>query len=762
MGLRLSLSPGGSRQPRPSVPTAVIITDDTIKASTAGLVGTLLMVGGIEPAVFSILGAGGAFSIDGSDLVADGSQSVGDYPLTIRATDARLRSLDEVVTVQVAAEEGAGDGGLGDTDGGIVAPPEVFDVPPITQDTSNGLKIAGKNGGSAVFLFDIGAPEPGGVYSMRYDPDWSGMSKQGRHAAVGFALKAGDDFHLVGPRGNGANPATMVASRVYGDFARASQFTLSNDGPVNHGSKDGPNWLQLEIDQFGETYTLRTSADGEVWADEYTDEMPLPLGAATDALQFGPGAYFANQDKGVFTIVFAFFALLGAENRYTDNIGSSTPLVGINAPVAFYDAAGDTTWLSYEGWNGTNREAVVTSYDHAAGRYGDAIAAGPNPLIDDNHGTPAIEIDDEGHLHAFYGSHNTVQLHSSTRWPVTGPEGDGSLWSIRGQISAGLYTYPRITHIDGVLYAFLRKTVAGVTRWLVLLKTSALAAGVATWVAEKEIVDFGAGTRFYGTRVIRVGTELHFIGTKADDIDTARLHLYYFIYDTADGSLSNYDKSTSVAAGSLPIDLATADGSFRIVESTGSNRTDIPAFEIDALGRMHIAYADGEGLTFDIKHITLSGGSWSEPVTIGEITGVSGEGFIDEMAFTQMPGDGVALYWPHDPGGDWDVGGDMVRRIRSSAGVWGDLQTVMPAGARALARPVTVRDGHADARLMFSEILQSQEDDGAGGLRIYVFGDSGLLQRAEFDDAPQASGDLHLDADPLTLGADPLTIETAD
>jgi hypothetical protein len=440
-------------------------------------------------------------------------------------------------------------------------------------------------------------------------------------------------------------------------------------------------------------------------------------------------------NMGMFTMLASFLALLPAEARFMDDTGATAPLSGTNDPAAFYDPASDTTWLSFEGWNGDSREVVTTHFDHAAAAYGLRETAGRTPLEDDHHGTPAIIKDHEGYLHAFYGAHNSPIFHSSTRWPVDSEPGDGPRWSIRGPISTGAYTYPRVETIDGTMYLFARKTgTRGAHRVLVLLETTALSDGLATWGAEREIADFGAGTRFYGSRIIRVGTEIHFVATKADAPDTERLHLYYFIYDTADGSLSSYDRSTTVAAGGLPINLATADADFRVVESTGENRTNIPGFERDSLGRMHVVYPDGEGLRFDLKHIMLSGGAWSKPVTIGTVDGLAGEGYIEAVAVTRTADDAIAVYWPYDPHADFDKGGDMVRRVRSSTGAWGELETIMRAGERALATPVTIRDGHSDARVIFTEILQRKGDDAgdnqAGGLRVYLLGNRGLLRRS--------------------------------
>lgn len=311
---------GGSSGP--SAPTAIFLSDDEVaEDATAGtLIGTLLTAGGTAPYAYSLVSdPDELLAIDGDALEVGGDfTDVEAYAFTVRTTDANDLTFDQEFELTVVAAID-NDSGIGEDDGDIVIPdpedPETdeggFEDPPVQQNTNDGLKIHGKNGGSATFLKDWGAPVAGAVYTMRYTADWSLMNRLGREAAVGFAFKSGNDFHLASLRGNGSNPTTMLKSKVHGDFRKANQFTKSNDGAAAHGSKDGPNWLQIEISGDGTTYTLRTSSDGSAWTDAYTTAVPVPLDAADDALQFGPGGYFTNQDKGVFSITIEVFGEVG-------------------------------------------------------------------------------------------------------------------------------------------------------------------------------------------------------------------------------------------------------------------------------------------------------------------------------------------------------------------------------------------------------------------------------------------------------------------
>lgn len=351
LGLGLGLQRGAAGAS--TAITGIVLSDSETDdgASVGALVGTLFMVGGVEPATFTLTSnPDSLWQIDGDRLEVAaslaGKGGTQESPV-VKVTDALGQEFEAVLPITIAETEGSNDSGVVEDDVDVVTPdpddPDAdtggFEATPIVQDTSDGLKIAGKNGGSATFLLDWGVPVAGATVTMKYDPDWSGMNKQGREAAVGFAFKSGNSFHLASLRGNGANPASLRKSKVYGDFRKSNQFTLTNDGAASHGTKDGPNWLQIEFAEDGETYTLRSSADGETWTDEYTDAVPAPLTNATDALQFGPGAYFTNSDKGVFSIVIEQWVADGFASFITATGGTIT--TDGNYKVHTFTSSGD-------------------------------------------------------------------------------------------------------------------------------------------------------------------------------------------------------------------------------------------------------------------------------------------------------------------------------------------------------------------------------------------------------------------------------------
>jgi hypothetical protein len=336
---------------------------------------------------------------------------------------------------------------------------------------------------------------------------------------------------------------------------------------------------------------------------------------------------------------------------------------------------------------------------------------------------PAIVMDHEGYVHCFHGPHDGDMLIHSTA-----TANDPATWVARGSLS-GAYTYPHPTVIDGAIYLFLRRRIATQSRRvLALRKTTSLADGVPTFGGDQTIVDFGNDSRIYACVHGEVGSDIHVSATWANYADAVRRHVYHFVFDTTDGSVRNADGSVVVAAAALPITLSQANASFRVVDF-GSDRGDIVGFCIGSDDALHLAYARGTGTDFHLYHTMFAAGAWSPPIEIGVIPGTDHETFTDSITLVPLPDGVVALWYPYDLGRAWTYGGNMVRRIFN--GAWGDQETIRTAAGRALARPSAIRYAAATARVLFTEIAQSAADSAAGGLKLYMHGDDGVIGRPD-------------------------------
>ena len=272
---------------------------------------------------------------------------------------------------------GLADGGKGNTSGlgagqGTIVVDDAgqWITLPKAKDDPLGLKLTGKNGGLAKFIFDIGSAEVNAIYTMRYSCDWSLLSNQGKEAFFGFGWKEADnDWHMVGNKGNGlASSFGIDIKRIWGtaNFNGVSGFSEATDIPDN-GTQEGPNWLQLQISSDGSTYTLRSSSDGVTWDDEIVAAAPTPTAGTTAPVTFGIAVFLENSDKGEFECtvelwmqeLFVFLSPVAFANfttpAATGNFSISTADLNGQTPIGAY------IWLC----NGE-----VTDVEYSAGTIG--------------------------------------------------------------------------------------------------------------------------------------------------------------------------------------------------------------------------------------------------------------------------------------------------------------------------------------------------------------------------------------------------------
>lgn len=388
----------------------------------------------------------------------------------------------------------------------------------------------------------------------------------------------------------------------------------------------------------------------------------------------------------------------------------------VSYPSGFYESGEDKTYVAWQfaglaGYKGVH----VAAYDHTAGAWGERYSVGNFLLADDDHGHPALVRDADGYIHCFYGSHNNTQKHSVTNAPD-----DISAWTQRPDLGSAL-TYPKALLVGSTIWLFVRdSTTAG--RLKLAYSTMTPVAGVGTYSALSMLVDFGADSRVYTTEPHLIGTDIHFCCMYTASADTARKNVYYMVMDTATGDISNYDGSVTVTAGSLPVTLAQANADFRIFDH-GSNDGDVPSLQFDTSGNAHVIFADGTTPTYDLKHMVLSGGSWSSPATIATLTDLSGStGYVGTYSLT--PGaSGKMEAW-------YNVSGNKMRRVRSAGGTWAAAETIKTAGALDFVQSAAIKNAHASFRTVFSENSGGAVDANAALLNLYAYGDSGPVNDA--------------------------------
>lgn len=366
----------------------------------------------------------------------------------------------------------------------------------------------------------------------------------------------------------------------------------------------------------------------------------------------------------------------------------------------------------------------IAAYDHGTETWSDRYAVGNFFLADDTHGNPALIRDADGYLHCFFGVHL-----GNLRYSVSTNPDDHTQWTSRPNFS-GTVTYPHPVLIGSTIYLFERNDAVS-SRRPITLRTATPSAGVATFSAQSTIIDLDPDSRAYMTEAYAVGTDIHFTVSRSNEIDSERKHIYYFVYDTVTGAVENYNGSTSVASGSLPVTLTQANASFRIFNS-GSNDGAVASLAFDSSGDAHIIFVDGTSPTYSLKHMMLSGGAWSSPVTLASIVdrspgGGAGAGGVSNYAMVLGPS-GTMQAWYTD-------GDNISRRIRSSGGTWLGAQVMAtPNSSVGLSSIASVFNAHSDLRVIFGENTALTDDVDVVLIDMYAYGDSGYVY--EVDQTP--------------------------
>ncbi|MDK4730531.1 hypothetical protein, partial [Rhizobium phaseoli] len=230
------------------------------------------------------------------------------------------------------------------------------------------------------------------------------------------------------------------------------------------------------------------------------------------------------------------------------------------------------------------------------------------------------------------------------------------------------------------------------------------------------------------------------VATKANYADTERRNVYYLIYDKANGTIYNHDKSVSVVAASQPINLTTLNASFRIVDQEGAGTFgQVPCLAITSNGDKHIAYLDGSGATRAVKVISIVSGVIGSPVTLDTVNSSQSSVCIRKMD----DGARLELAWTKEnaftyPGG----GGDVWRAERSSGGTWSTPAKIAAATKMYAYSSITpVYNGSDDMAFAFGEVIGTSTTDVENGyiLRAYMYGSAGYVPRSATYDTDAAT-----------------------
>ncbi len=420
---------------------------------------------------------------------------------------------------------------------------------------------------------------------------------------------------------------------------------------------------------------------------------------------------------------------------FASDLMLSTAWGQVTYPAAIYVASMNSTIVCWQfvglsGYKGVH----VAAYDHSDGAWSPRYTVGNFLLANDDHGDAVLLRDADGYIHCWFGSHGNGQQYSVTNSPD-----DISAWTQQADIGTTL-TYPKPVLVGSTIYLFAREQAINTNRKLTLTSTTP-SSGIGVWSGFQDVVDFGSNSRVYTAEAHVVGTEIHFVCSRSNFSDSERKGVYYFIYETTTGNVKNYNGTTTVTSASLPVNLTTSNASFRVFDH-GSGDGDLGSFQFDTSGNAHIIFADGVAPSYDLKHITLSGGTWSSPATIDSIPDQqTSVGFVGNYTLVQAPSGAMEAWYNNSDG-------DKKRSIRPAGGPWGAPVVVLEAGALPLYQSNAVKDAAAQLRTVFAENSGTTTDSGAAKLKLYAYGDSGPVNAA-IDMMPE---DPHWDDVVLLLG----------
>lgn len=377
---------------------------------------------------------------------------------------------------------------------------------------------------------------------------------------------------------------------------------------------------------------------------------------------------------------------------------------------AIYDPVADKTYVAWQTADARGfgfKSVRLTAYDHSLGTWSAPVSVGNFAIANDAHGVPTLEIDADGYIYCFFGTHDNDQ-----KWSVSNSPNDASKWTQLEDLP-GNYTYAHANAVGSNMYLLARDSTV-TTNQVIVLRTGPASGGNITFFPQFDLIDLGADTRAYMGESHVVGTEIHIIMTKANAADTVRRGVYYFIYDTVAGSVKNFSGSTVIGSGSFPVSLAQADANFRLFDHGGSTGG-IPSLNFDSLGNPHIIFTDGSNPTYSLKHFYHDGVAWTSPVTIATIADITVGGY--DSTYTIVPS-GASM---------WAVyvsGTDIARRV-FTGGSWATETTVIPSEGKSLLYNSFVKNAHSDIRFIASEYAPWSFDEDADAKKLYVYGDSG-------------------------------------
>ncbi|MBB4081025.1 hypothetical protein GGR28_003666 [Lewinella aquimaris] len=395
--------------------------------------------------------------------------------------------------------------------------------------------------------------------------------------------------------------------------------------------------------------------------------------------------------------------------------------------------------ITYVCYQGPLEDPYVAAYDHDKKEWSGPYKAGesllgkdPSAKID-NHGKPAMIIDDAGYIHLVFGGHgglpeqgvNPLGNHhdGAMKHVVSKRPLDITEWEELNNIPT-FGTYNQFVKLDnGDIYLFYRHG-AHRSDWVYQLSTdngrtfappvSVLNSKRTKGTEQHPVIydtwyawfDNGEGNDIIATFNYHV--------CKGPDHDGERHDSYYMVFDTEEGRW--HSVTGKEVAAPVTKDMADRD---LLVEDSGDLWTVRGAVRLDADGNPHLIFYRGEQMGLkhggpkEVVYYRWTGTAWIEdqsdglPVATGDL--VVSDPLRAELLLAGNTAEGAELAW-------W--------RTRDGGKSFAKEKVLYALGERGVVTTAIIRNAHPDARVVIGGKGQGEFR------RMYLVGDGGAVRRS--------------------------------
>jgi len=368
-----------------------------------------------------------------------------------------------------------------------------------------------------------------------------------------------------------------------------------------------------------------------------------------------------------------------------------------------YSSAAYYNGKTYISYNGYYDRPYIIAYTHATNTWSDPVEISTNALgVTDDHGMPAILIDNAGYIHCIFGAHNSAFYYSKSDNPE-----DITAWTPQASPANG--TYPQLIQLsDNTIYLFYRSATAPDDDWGYITSAD----GGSSWSAFTKV------SEDYAYCLYRKGTGdiIHCCMHGDQTTSLARENIYYMYF--------NGTNWKNIAGTNLSLPLTLADSASIIAYDSGNYYIANKCIDFDASNNPFILFSESTvptGMTdYNMKILRRSGGSW-----VVDSLGIGGELMcIYLSALDVQDSNNLDAYISQED--SCAVNWDLEKWTSSDAGVTWTKESTIKRGAK-YNWVVKIRDCHVNAKILFSEY---QAYDYNAINRGYLYGDGGIVNNA--------------------------------